>query len=42
MSDTGVGGGPRSHQTAVGHHQQGRFTDPFGHRWSVGDPTPLA
>jgi PhnB protein len=24
-----------------GTHQQGGFTDPFGHRWSVGDRTPL-
>jgi len=24
-----------------GLHRQGGFTDPFGHRWSVGDQTPL-
>jgi hypothetical protein len=24
-----------------GLHRQGSFTDPFGHRWSVGDRTPL-
>jgi PhnB protein len=24
-----------------GTHRQGGFTDPFGHRWSVGDRTPL-
>jgi PhnB protein len=24
-----------------GTHRQGGFTDPFGHRWSVGDTTPL-
>jgi uncharacterized glyoxalase superfamily protein PhnB len=24
-----------------GTHRQGGFTDPFGHRWSVGDHTPL-
>jgi PhnB protein len=24
-----------------GPHRQGGFTDPFGHRWSVGDRTPL-
>jgi uncharacterized glyoxalase superfamily protein PhnB len=29
------------HETPWGIHQQGGFTDPFGHRWSVGDRTPL-
>jgi PhnB protein len=24
-----------------GVHRQGGFTDPFGHRWSVGDQSPL-
>ena len=24
-----------------GAHRQGGFTDPFGHRWSVGDHSPL-
>ena len=24
-----------------GPHRQGGFTDPFGHRWSVGDRSPL-
>jgi PhnB protein len=24
-----------------GTHRQGGFTDPFGHRWSVGDRSPL-
>ena len=24
-----------------GTHRQGGFTDPFGHKWSVGDATPL-
>ena len=24
-----------------GIHQQGGFTDPYGHRWSVGDRSPL-
>lgn len=24
-----------------GAHRQGGFTDPFGHRWSVGDRSPL-
>jgi PhnB protein len=30
------------HQTPWGIHRQGGFTDPFGHRWSVGDRSPLA
>jgi PhnB protein len=30
------------HQAPWGIHQQGGFTDPFGHRWSVGDRSPLA
>lgn len=29
------------HEAPWGAHQQGGFTDPFGHRWSVGDRTPL-
>lgn len=29
------------HQAPWGTHRQGGFTDPFGHRWSVGDRTPL-
>jgi uncharacterized glyoxalase superfamily protein PhnB len=28
------------YKTALGA-QEGGFTDPFGHRWSVGDRTPL-
>jgi PhnB protein len=30
------------HQAPWGVHRQGGFTDPFGHRWSVGDRSPLA
>jgi PhnB protein len=30
-----------SHDLPWGTHRQGGFTDPFGHRWSVGDFTPL-
>jgi uncharacterized glyoxalase superfamily protein PhnB len=30
------------HEMPWGPHRQGGFTDPFGHRWSVGDRTPLA
>lgn len=29
------------HSVPWGLHAQGGFTDPFGHRWSVGDPSPL-
>ena len=29
------------HRMPWGIHQQGGFTDPFGHRWSVGDRSPL-
>jgi uncharacterized glyoxalase superfamily protein PhnB len=32
---------PIDHETPWGKHRQGGFTDPFGHRWSVGDRTPL-
>jgi uncharacterized glyoxalase superfamily protein PhnB len=32
---------PTDHETPWGPHRQGGFTDPFGHRWSVGDRTPL-
>jgi len=33
--------GTRNHQTPWGTHRQGGFTDPFGHRWLVGDTSPL-
>jgi len=33
---------PTDHAVPWGTHRQGGFTDPFGHRWSVGDRTPLA
>jgi len=29
------------HDAPRGLYRQGGFTDPFGHRWSVGDRTPL-
>ena len=32
---------PTDHGAPWGTHRQGGFTDPFGHRWSVGDRTPL-
>jgi uncharacterized glyoxalase superfamily protein PhnB len=31
----------RNHQTPWGIHRQGGFVDPFGHRWLVGDRSPL-
>lgn len=31
----------RDHERPGGVHRQGGFTDPFGHRWSVGDRSPL-
>src|SRR4051794_33318192 len=32
----------RYHQTPWGTHRQGAFIDPFGHRWLVGDRSPLS
>ncbi|HEY2258930.1 MAG TPA: VOC family protein [Solirubrobacteraceae bacterium] len=32
---------PTTHQAPWGSHEQGGFNDPFGHRWSVGDRSPL-
>jgi uncharacterized glyoxalase superfamily protein PhnB len=32
---------PTEHEAPWGPHRQGGFTDPFGHRWSVGDSSPL-
>ncbi|NKE58362.1 hypothetical protein FXN61_16635 [Lentzea sp. PSKA42] len=29
------------HQMPWGTHRQGGFTDPFGHKWSVGDRSPF-
>ena len=34
-------GGIEDHQVPWGTHRQGGFTDPFGHKWSVGDRSPL-
>ena len=31
----------RDHAMPWGPHRQGGFTDPFGHRWLVGDRSPL-
>ncbi len=36
------GRGPvRDHEMPWGTHRQGGFIDPFGHRWLVGDRSPL-
>jgi uncharacterized glyoxalase superfamily protein PhnB len=32
----------RDHQMPWGRHRQGGFVDPFGHRWLVGDRSPLS
>ena len=32
----------RNHQMPWGTHRQGSFVDPFGHRWMVGDRSPLS
>ena len=31
----------RNHETPWGIHRQGSFVDPFGHKWMVGDKSPL-
>lgn len=31
----------RDYQVPWGIHQQGGVTDPFGHRWLIGDKSPL-
>ena len=31
----------RNHQTPWGTHRQGGFVDPYGHKWLVGDRSPL-
>ena len=31
----------RDHEAPWGTHRQGSFDDPFGHRWLVGDRSPL-
>jgi uncharacterized glyoxalase superfamily protein PhnB len=31
----------RDHGMPWGPHRQGSFVDPFGHRWLVGDRSPL-
>ena len=32
----------RNHDMPWGPHRQGSFVDPFGHRWFVGDRSPLS
>ena len=36
-----AGAAIEDHRAPWGTHRQGGFTDPFGHRWSVGDRSPL-
>ncbi|MBR7825892.1 VOC family protein [Actinospica sp. MGRD01-02] len=36
-----AGAAVEDHEVPWGTHRQGGFTDPFGHRWSVGDASPL-
>jgi uncharacterized glyoxalase superfamily protein PhnB len=36
-----AGASIEDHRAPWGNHRQGGFTDPFGHRWSVGDRSPL-
>ena len=36
-----TGGDIKNHIVSWGTHRQGGFTDPFGHRWLVGDKSPL-
>jgi PhnB protein len=31
----------RNHEMPWGRHRQGGFIDPYGHRWLVGDHSPL-
>ncbi len=37
-----AGSATKEHQMPWGTHRQGRFKDPFGHNWSVGDKSPLS
>lgn len=36
-----AGAGIEDHGVPWGTHRQGGFKDPFGHKWSVGDKSPL-
>ncbi|HEU0239746.1 MAG TPA: VOC family protein [Micromonosporaceae bacterium] len=36
-----AGAGVEDHRVPWGTHRQGGFKDPFGHKWSVGDKSPL-
>jgi uncharacterized glyoxalase superfamily protein PhnB len=35
------GSEPKDHEVPWGTHRQGGFIDPFGHKWLVGDKSPL-
>ena len=36
-----TGGDIKNHIAPWGTHRQGGFTDPFGHKWQIGDKSPL-
>jgi PhnB protein len=36
-----LGSSVEAHERPWGAHRQGGFVDPFGHHWSVGDPSPI-
>jgi uncharacterized glyoxalase superfamily protein PhnB len=37
-----AGDGVEDHEVPWGKHRQGGFHDPFGHKWSIGDRSPLS
>jgi len=37
-----AGSPAENHRMPWGNHRQGGFIDPFGHKWSVGDRSPLS
>jgi uncharacterized glyoxalase superfamily protein PhnB len=41
VKEGATGGGIEDHIVAWGTHRQGGFMDPFGHKWLVGDRSPL-
>jgi uncharacterized glyoxalase superfamily protein PhnB len=41
VKEGAIEGPMEDHQRPWGKHRQGGFLDPFGHRWLVGDKSPL-
>lgn len=42
IAEGATAGSPvEDHRVPWGVHRQGGFVDPFGHKWSVGDKSPL-